>query len=164
MLWASYRERARTQKTLPNYRKFKKYDAILIDGPHGYPFPELEYYFLYPHIKTGGILIVDDVHIASIGRFADFLAEDEMFEFVELVSTTAVFRRTPTQLFDPTGDGWWQQDFNRRRITDEHRSLHPYRLQDGRKLKSFASVFGQETNTITAVEGKKKNFIARLFG
>ncbi|MCF6322313.1 MAG: class I SAM-dependent methyltransferase, partial [Rhizobiaceae bacterium] len=117
-----------TQKTLPKYKGFKKYDVVLIDGPHGFPFPEIEYYYFYPHIKPNGILIIDDVHIATIGRLADFIAEDEMFEFVELVSTTAVFRRTDAEAFDPTGDGWWLQDFNRRRIPDGNAYLEPYAL------------------------------------
>jgi predicted O-methyltransferase YrrM len=67
-----------TQKTLPFYQGFKPYDVVLIDGPHGYPFPEIEYYYFYPHLRTGGLLIVDDVHIASIGRMADVIAEDAM--------------------------------------------------------------------------------------
>ena len=45
----------------------------------------------------------------------DFLAEDEMFELVEIVSTTAVFRRTERPLFSPHGDRWWEQRYNRRR-------------------------------------------------
>lgn len=109
-----------TQKTLPRYNKFRTYDCVLIDGPHGYPFPELEYYYLYPHIRRGGFLIIDDVHIPTIGRLADFLQEDDMFELRELVDTTALFRRTDAPLFDPLGDGWWTQKYNRRRTPTNH--------------------------------------------
>jgi predicted O-methyltransferase YrrM len=130
-----------TQLTLPAYKKFKRYDVVLIDGPHGFPFPEIEYYYFYPHIKTGGLLIVDDVHIASIGHMADVIREDAMFELVELVSSTAVFRRTEAPTFDPTGDGWWLQNFNRRRIPANNDYLKPYRLADGKALESFASHF-----------------------
>ena len=70
-----------TQKTLPNYSDFKSYDVVLIDGPHGYPFPEMEYYYFYPHLRTNGLLILDDVHIATIGRLADVIAEDAMSIF-----------------------------------------------------------------------------------
>jgi SAM-dependent methyltransferase len=106
-----------TQLVLPSYRSHLTYDFVFIDGPHGYPFPELEYFFLYPHIREGGMLIIDDVNIPTIGRLADFLAEDEMFELVEMVSTTAVFRRTERPLFSPYGDGWWEQRYNRRRVS-----------------------------------------------
>jgi hypothetical protein len=106
-----------TQQTLPIYRTHEKYDVVLIDGPHGYPFPELEYLALYPHIKEGGYLIVDDVSIPTIARLADFIAEDEMFELVETISATSIFRRTSAPTFNPSGDGWWTQRYNRRRVS-----------------------------------------------
>jgi predicted O-methyltransferase YrrM len=106
-----------TQKTLPAYTKHQPYDLVLIDGPHGYPFPEMEYYHFYQHIKPNGVLILDDLHIPTIGRLADFIAEDDMFEVVALISATAIFRRTDAQLFDPAGDGWFMQKYNRRRVS-----------------------------------------------
>lgn len=105
-----------TQMTLPAYRGHSPYDVVMIDGPHGFPFPELENYYLYPHLKAGALLIVDDIHIATIGRLADFIAEDSMFEIVEIADATAIFRRTDAPVFDPLSDGWWLQDFNRRRV------------------------------------------------
>jgi hypothetical protein len=152
-----------TQKTLPFYTDFKPYDVVLIDGPHGYPFPEIEYYYFYPHLRTGGILIVDDVHIPTIGRFADVLAEDAMFEPVELVQTTAVFRRTDKPAFDPTGDGWWQQNYNRRRIPRFLPYLKDFVLDDGKELPSFAEQFRTELPRIGS-----ENFLMttarKLFG
>jgi predicted O-methyltransferase YrrM len=103
--------------TLPSYTQHEPYDIVLIDGPHGYPFPDFEYMLFYPHIKKGGLLVVDDVNIPTIGRLADFLAEDEMWEVVGLVHSTALFRRTQAETLDPTGDGWWTQRYNRRRVS-----------------------------------------------
>jgi|SRR5215813_4126392 len=126
-----------SQRTLPQYSPPGPFDCILLDGPHGYPFPELEYYFLYPHLRSGGFLLVDDVHIPTIGRMADVLQEDAMFELVEVVATTAVFRRTEAPALDPIGDGWWTQLFNRRRIpaaSDAH-------CADGKRLPPFAQRF-----------------------
>lgn len=105
-----------SQDTLPKFQFPEKLDLVLIDGAHAYPFPELEYYYFYPHLKPGALLIVDDVSIPTIGRMADVLAEDEMFEFIALISTTALFRRTDAPTFDPFGDGWWTQRYNRRRV------------------------------------------------
>ncbi len=104
---------------------------MLIDGPHGFPFPELEYFFFYPHLKTGALLVIDDIQIPTIGRLADFLSEDRMFERVELIGATAVFRRTDAPTLDPFGDGWWLQDYNRRRA--DFQKLHY--LQDGKRLE-----------------------------
>jgi hypothetical protein len=127
-----------TQQTLPRYDRFKTYDCVLIDGPHGYPFPELEYYYLYPHVREGGYLIIDDVHIPTVGRLADFLQEDDMFEIDKLVDTTALFKRTSAPLFDPFGDGWWTQRFNQRRTPINH----PFHLHDGTARPPFHNQVG----------------------
>ena len=102
-----------TQKTLPRYEFDRAFQAVLIDGPHGYPFPDLEYYYFYPHLAPGGILIIDDVQIPSIGRMLDIVRADPMFAFVEMVGTTAFLRRTATPAIDPCSDSWWLQGYNR---------------------------------------------------
>jgi hypothetical protein len=104
-----------TQLTLPGFTDHPPYDLVLIDGPHGYPFPEIEYFYFYPHLSAGGLLVIDDVHIPTIGRLAEFISEDRMFNLIEFIGTTAIFRRTDAPVFDPYGDGWWRQDYNRRR-------------------------------------------------
>jgi hypothetical protein len=123
-----------TQKTLPThvFDPGRKFDCVLIDGPHGWPFPELEFYYFYPHIREGGILLVDDVQIASIGRMADIIQEDAMFELVTLTGKTAIFQRTGAETFDPFSDGWWLQNFNRRRT-----ELVEFRLNDNARFPSF---------------------------
>ncbi len=95
----------------------------------------MEYYFFYPHIKPGGYLIIDDIHIPSIGRMADILQEDAMWNFVTLISTTAVLQRTEAEETPTFGDHWWTQDYNRRRVNPEMEFF----LDDGKKLESFAS-------------------------
>jgi hypothetical protein len=85
----------------------------LIDGPHAYPFPDLEYYYLYPHLDKGALLVLDDIHIRSIHKLFEFLQTDPMFRLDEVVRTTALFTRTDAPTFDPCGDGWEQQAYNR---------------------------------------------------
>jgi len=34
-----------TPETLPRHKFANRLQLVLIDGPHGYPFPETEYYF-----------------------------------------------------------------------------------------------------------------------
>ncbi len=101
-----------TQVTLPAHRFTAPLDLVLIDGPHGYPFPELEYYYFYPHLRPGALLIVDDIQIPTIARLFDFLCRDEMYELVEVTLFTAFFRRTAAPVFNPRADGWWLQGFN----------------------------------------------------
>jgi len=102
-----------TQTTLPSYRFDHALQAALLDGPHAYPFPELEYYYLYPHLEEGALLVIDDIQIRSVYNLFCFLKAEEMFELIEVVGKTAFFRRTSVPVFCPTGDEWWTQGYNK---------------------------------------------------
>ena len=103
----------RTQVTVPRYEFPTPLDLVLIDGPHGFPFPILEYYHFYPHVRPGGLLIVDDVNIPSIRFLHDFMVKDDMWHLEEIAGNTAFFRRTDAETFDPLGDTWFLQGYNR---------------------------------------------------
>jgi hypothetical protein len=105
-----------TQRTLPAHQFAGPLDFALLDGPHGYPFPELEYYYVYPHLAPGALLVIDDIQIRSIHNLYAFLCEDRMFRKVGVTLTTAFFRRTDAPVFDPAGDGWWEQGYNARTL------------------------------------------------
>jgi hypothetical protein len=118
-----------TQVTLPSYRFSRKLQIALIDGPHGYPFPDLEYYYFYPLIETGGLLIIDDIQIPSIGRMFGIVKADDMFDLLEIVGNTAIFRRSQAPLIDPQSDSWWLQGCNRayhQKISGPRRPLLGY--------------------------------------
>lgn len=103
-----------TQRTLPRHTFAHTIQFALIDGPHGYPFPDLEYYYLYPIIERGGMLLLDDIKIPSIRRMFDIINADEMFELLEVVDDNmAFFRRTSVPCIDPESDSWWLQGYNR---------------------------------------------------
>ena len=102
-----------TQRTLPRQYFSGQHQFVLIDGPHGYPFPDLEYFFLYPTIATSGLLVLDDLLIPTIGRMFDVIKQEAMFELLEVVDdNTAFFRRTAAPLIDPDSDSWWLQGYN----------------------------------------------------
>jgi hypothetical protein len=87
--------------------------AVLIDGPHAYPFPDLEYFYLYPHLETDGLLVIDDIDIASIHNLFRVVSHDDMFRLIEVCGKTAFLERTDAPVFDPWGDGWWKQRSNK---------------------------------------------------
>jgi hypothetical protein len=62
-----------SQQTLMAHTFTEPIQLAFIDGPHGYPFPELEYFKLYPHIETGRTAVVDDIHIPTIRNLFNFL-------------------------------------------------------------------------------------------
>lgn len=102
-----------TQETLPRHRFDGKLQVALLDGPHAFPFPQLEYYYIYPQLDSGALLIIDDIQIPSVHHLYRFLKADEMFRLVEVVERTAFFERTAAPLFDPLADGWQRQGYNR---------------------------------------------------
>ncbi len=51
--------------------------------------PDMEYYFLYPHIATGGLFLLDDTHIPTIGRMFDILKADDTFKLIEVLDNMA---------------------------------------------------------------------------
>lgn len=105
-----------SQLTLMAHQFTEPLQLAFIDGPHGFPFPNLEYWKLYPHLEPGGLLVVDDIHIPTIRQLFDFLREDAMFTLVETVGKTAFFERTSAETFSPVEDGWWLQQYNTRRF------------------------------------------------
>jgi predicted O-methyltransferase YrrM len=131
-----------TQIVLPAFEHNGLYDCVLIDGPHGYPFPDLEYFHFYARIREGGILAIDDVNIPSIGRMADIISEDDMWDVVAVSGTTAFFQRTDAPTTSPVGDEWWTQGYNRRRT-----NVLDFRLQDGRERKTFVDRYRNRTLT-----------------
>ena len=103
-----------TQRTLPGHGVTGPLDFALIDGPHGFPFAHLEYYYLYQHLAPDAVLVLDDVHIRNVNDLFRFVRADAMFELLEVVHTTAFFRRTDAPTFSAVQDGWWEQRYNLR--------------------------------------------------
>jgi len=104
-----------TQRTLLSHDFDHPLDVAYLDGPHAYPFPDLEYWAVYPHIPTGGLLIIDDIQIPTIANLFAFLRADAMWTLEEIADTTAFFRRTTAAGIDPYGEGWWLQAYNKQR-------------------------------------------------
>lgn len=103
-----------TQRTLVGHEFAAPIDLAFIDGPHAYPFPELEYWAIYPHLAEGAWLVIDDIQIPTLGNMFEVLRDDAMYDLVEVVEATAFFRRTDAPALDPYGEGWWEQGFNGR--------------------------------------------------
>jgi FkbM family methyltransferase len=101
-----------TQRTVLSNPLDHDVDLILIDGPHGYPFPDLEYFAFYKRLKPGGLLIIDDIHIPTINNLYKFLLQDDSFYSHGVAATTAYFLRSDRPSFDMEGDGWYLQRYN----------------------------------------------------
>lgn len=112
-----------SQHTLMAHEFTEPLQLVFIDGPHGFPFPNMEYWKLYPHLEPGGLLVLDDIHIPTIRQLFDFLREDEMFSLIETVGKTAFFERTSAPTFSPVQDGWWLQKYNALRFPVQYQNI-----------------------------------------
>ena len=128
-----------TQQTLLSYSFDEPIDLAYLDGPHAYPFPDLEYWAVYPHIPEGGVLVIDDVNIPTIGNLFAFLKADAMWSLEQVVDNTAFFHRTATDAVDPYGEGWWLQAYNQHRSL-RHLTPTTFAQAVGRRL---GRIFGQ---------------------
>jgi hypothetical protein len=103
-----------SQVTLRHFEWKIRIDFALIDGAHGYPFPELDYYFLYSQLNPGAILVIDDIHIPTVTNMYKFLRDDAMYRLIALEGYTAFFQRTDAPTHNPLGDSWWTQGYNQK--------------------------------------------------
>jgi hypothetical protein len=161
-----------SQQTLPAFSFDAKLQLALIDGPHAYPFPDLEYYYLYPQLEPGALLVLDDIHIRSIHNLFDFLRSDPMFRLDAVVRTTALFTRTDAPTFDPRGDSWDQQGYNRQLLwrytwRSRLRQAIPQSLRHNLKKLRNASTparSGTRVNIIAPKSGERVGGAGKISG
>jgi precorrin-6B methylase 2 len=103
-----------TRTTLPHYQFEEELDLVLLDGPHAYPLPQIEFAYLFPRIRLGGWLVLDDVQIPSVYELFRFLTKESSVVLEEVAVRTAFFRRVSTADYGP--DGWTAQGINRHMI------------------------------------------------
>src|SRR6185295_10038626 len=74
-----------TKDTLPGHVFPDELDLLLLDGPHAYPLPQLEFAYLFPHLRVGGWLVLDDIQIPSVYELFRFLEKESSVALEEVV-------------------------------------------------------------------------------
>lgn len=70
-------------------------DFALIDGGHGFPIPAVDFCYIAPRLKPGGLMVIDDVDLWTGAMLVDFLKGEGAFSLQEIQrGRTAVFRCT----------------------------------------------------------------------
>ena len=98
---------ARSQDYLPT-AKLPDLDLVLIDGEHTFPIPFIDWYYTADSLKVGGLMVVDDVDIATGTLLAAFMTADHKWREVhrDRHSRFAIY----SKLEHPIHDGsWWRQ-------------------------------------------------------
>ena len=93
-------------------------DIVFIDGMHAFPWPVLDWYYTADRLKIGGLMILDDTQIKSVGYLAQFLKADApRWKYVTTVGEhTDVFKKV-ARVHDVA---WHEQPWNvtRRSLLD----------------------------------------------
>lgn len=61
-------------------------DLVLIDGAHGFPYPILDWWFLAPHVRIGGHVLLDDAYLPAVAAIVDFVRDSPDWRLEEAVS------------------------------------------------------------------------------
>ena len=85
-------------------------DLVMVDGCHGFPFPQLDLYYAAAHLVDGGILIVDDTQLAAPYELRRYLEHDPRWERLHLGSQWVAFKRLGHGSLD---EEWADQSFHR---------------------------------------------------
>jgi predicted O-methyltransferase YrrM len=83
----------------------RRLDLVLIDGAHAFPYPTLDWWYLAPHLKVGGLMLLDDAYMPPVAAVLDHVRHSDAWKLEQPVSfRTAVARK----LADEVVDGEWK--------------------------------------------------------
>jgi predicted O-methyltransferase YrrM len=83
-------------------------DCVLIDGDHAFPAPYIDWYFTAEHLKPGGFLLNDDLHLRAcliLDRFLEGEARRGRWRRVARLHNTSVWQRVTDQTVTRLGHG-----------------------------------------------------------
>lgn len=89
-----------------------RFNLALIDGAHSFPYPAVDFQYVSRRLEVGGLLVLDDLPIPSVGSVYRFLVAESAWRLLEVVEDRAAAFRLVRPL--ATGDPWGDQGFNHR--------------------------------------------------
>lgn len=84
----------------------RQLDLVLLDGAHGFPYPVLDWWYVAPRVRIGGVILLDDAYMPPVRALLDGLAGDPAWEREGSVGyRTAILRKRADSLppFDWNG-------------------------------------------------------------
>jgi Methyltransferase domain len=74
-------------------------DLVLVDGAHGFPYPTLDWWYLAPHVKVGGLVLLDDAYMPPVASVLDHLRRSSAWTVERAPSyRTAVARKLDDEI------------------------------------------------------------------
>lgn len=101
-------------------------DLVLIDGKHAFPWPIIDWFYTADRLKQNGILVLDDLQIASVAILKDFILEDPRWRLERSFGRQALVVK---KLCESVHDlAWHMQPYITRRYGRKARLLNALRL------------------------------------
>src|ERR671936_822015 len=76
-------------------------DLVLLDGAHGFPYPVLDWWYVAPHVRVGGVVLLDDAYMPPVRVLVDALREMPGWEVAGVVSPRTVAIRKVAEGLPP---------------------------------------------------------------
>lgn len=80
-------------------------DLVLVDGAHAFPYPTLDWWYLAPHLKVGGLMLLDDAYMPPVVAVLDYLRHSAAWRIERPPSYRTALAR---KLHDEIPPGEWQ--------------------------------------------------------
>ena len=76
-------------------------DLVLLDGKHAFPWPMVDWFYTADRLRLGGLMVLDDVPMRSVGVLAEFMKADAGWKVVESFSErTLAFEKLKHPVLD----------------------------------------------------------------
>jgi hypothetical protein len=76
-------------------------DLVLLDGAHGFPYPVLDWWYVAPHVRVGGLVLLDDAYMPPVRVLVDALRKQPRWEVAAAVGPRTVAVRKVAEGLPP---------------------------------------------------------------
>lgn len=98
-----------SQNVLPDLLKTEReFDFALIDGAHGWPMVMVDFCYLNAMLRTGALLMIDDVQLHTVRELANLLKEQPGFKLVADIGKALIFEKLTDDAYLPE---WNEQPY-----------------------------------------------------
>jgi hypothetical protein len=95
-----------SHEVLPRWEP-RPLDLVLVDGAHGFPYPVLDWWYVAPHLRVGGLVLLDDAYMPPVRVLVDALRDQPAWEVAAAIGQrTVALRKLSDELpaFDWSGE------------------------------------------------------------
>ena len=76
-------------------------DLVLLDGAHGFPYPVLDWWYVAPRVRVGGVVLLDDAYMPPVRVVLDALREQPAWEVAAAIGQRTVAVRKVSDELPP---------------------------------------------------------------